>query len=216
MKTVFANIFSIETDDPLKFDLESLEVKAITEFKEYQGVNVSIIAFLERTRIPVSIDIGFGDVIYPDRVLMDFPVLLSEDAPEVYAYSLYSSIAEKFEAMVSLGYDNSRFKDFYDIYVNAQKYDFDGQTLVAAIKETFNHRGTSLHTIVAFDTDYSNDAIRLSRWKSFVKKKKVSLDISLSDTIETIKKFLLPVIGAIEEGISFDAKWDSKEMQWMQ
>lgn len=112
MKTVFAHIFSITTDDPLKFDLESLEVKAITEFKEYHGANVSIIAFLDRTRIPVSIDIGFGDVIYPDRVLMDFPVLLSEDAPEVYAYSLYSSIAEKFEAIVSLGYDNSRFKDF--------------------------------------------------------------------------------------------------------
>ena len=214
MKTVFAHIFSITTDDPLKFDLESLEVKAITEFKEYHGVNVSIIAFLDRTRIPVSIDIGFGDVIYPDRVLMDFPVLVSEDAPEVYAYSLYSSIAEKFEAMVSLGYDNSRFKDFYDIYVNAQKYDFDGQTLVAAIKETFGHRGTSLHTIVAFGAEYSNDAIRLSRWKSFVKKKKVSLDVTLPETIEVIKQFLLPVTNAIETGRSFDAKWDSREQQW--
>ena len=214
MKTVFAHIFSITTDDPLKFDLESLEVKAITEFKEYHGVNVSIIAFLDKTRIPVSIDIGFGDVIYPDRVLMDFPVLLSEDAPEVYAYSLYSSIAEKFEAMVSLGYDNSRFKDFYDIYVNAQKYDFDGQTLVTAIKETFDHRRISLHTIVAFDVEYSNDAIRLSRWKSFVKKKKVSLDVTLPDTIEAIKRFLIPVTEAIATGGSFDAKWDSREQQW--
>ena len=214
MKTVFTHIFSITTDDPLKFDWESLDVKSITEFKEYHGVNVSITAFMDRTRIPVSIDIGFGDVIYPDRILMDFPVLLSEDAPEVYAYSLYSSIAEKFEAMVLLGYDNSRFKDFYDIYVNAQKYDFDGQILVEAIKETFDHRGTSLHTIVAFNPEYSDDAIRLSRWKSFVKKKKVSLDVTLPETIEVIKQFLLPVTNAIETGRSFDAKWDSREQQW--
>ena len=214
MKTVFTHIFSITTDDPLKFDLESLDVKSITEFKEYHGVNVSITAFMDRTRIPVSIDIGFGDVIYPDRILMDFPVLLSEDAPEVYAYSLYSSIAEKFEAMVLLGYDNSRFKDFYDIYVNAQKYDFDGQILVEAIKETFDHRGTSLHTIVAFNPEYSDDAIRLSRWKSFVKKKKVSLDVTLPETIEDIKQFLLPVTNAIETGRSFDARWDSREQQW--
>lgn len=215
MKMVFADIFSITTEDPLKFDLESLEVKAITEFKEYHGVNVSITTFLDRTRIPVSIDIGFGDVIYPDRILMNFPVLLSEDAPEVYAYSIYSSIAEKFEAMVSLGYDNSRFKDFYDIYVNVQKYDFDGATLEAAIKETFTHRGTTLHTIVAFNKEYVNDTMRISRWNSFVKKKKVSLDVSLLETIGVIKKFLKPVIDAIEEGISFDAKWDSKEQQWV-
>lgn len=130
------------------------------------------------------------------------------------AYSLYSSIAEKFEVMVSLGYDNSRFKDFYDIYVNAQKYDFDGQTLVEAIKETFDHRGTSLHTIVAFNPEYSDDAIRLSRWKSFVKKKKVSLDVTLPETIETIKQFLLPLIDVIETGRSFDSKWDSREQQW--
>ena len=116
--------------------------------------------------------------------------------------------------MVSLGYDNSRFKDFYDIYVNAQKYDFDGQTLVEAIKETFDHRGTSLHTIVAFNPEYSDDAIRLSRWKSFVKKKKVSLDVTLPETIEVIKQFLLPVTNAIETGRSFDAKWDSREQQW--
>lgn len=216
MKTVFTHIFSITTDDPLKFDFKSLDVKAITEFKEYHGVNVSITAFLDKTRIPISIDVGFGDVIYPGRILMDFPVLLSEEAPEVYAYSIYSSIAEKFEAMVSLGYDNSRLKDFYDIYVNAQKYDFDGLTLEVAIKETFTHRGTTLHTIITFNEEYANDTMRLSRWNSFVKKKKVSLDVSLSETIEVIKKFLQPVIGAIEAGISFDAKWNSKEQQWMQ
>lgn len=71
MKKVFRDIFSIEYDDALHFDLNSLEVNNITEFKEYHGVNVSIMGYLDRTRAPVSIDIGFGDVIYPERVQME-------------------------------------------------------------------------------------------------------------------------------------------------
>ena len=76
MKKVFENIFSIECNDALRYDLDTLDVTDITEFKEYHGVNVSIMAYLDRTKVPVSIDIGFGDVVYPDRVKMEFPVLL--------------------------------------------------------------------------------------------------------------------------------------------
>ena len=102
MKKVFENIFSIECDDALRYDLNTLDVTDITEFKEYHGVNVSIMAYLDRTEIPVSIDIGFGDIIYPDRVKMEFPVLLDMEVPEIYAYSISSVISEKFEAIVSL------------------------------------------------------------------------------------------------------------------
>lgn len=114
MKEVFTEIFLIQCDDALYFDLSSLKVENITEFKEYHGVNVSILALLEKTKIPVSIDIGFGDIVYPDRIKMDFPVLLDMEIPSVNAYSIYSAIAEKFEAIVSLGRYNSRYKDFYD------------------------------------------------------------------------------------------------------
>ena len=85
IKEIFKNIFEIECDDALRFDTDTLNVKNITEFKEYHGLNVSIIAFLDKTRIPVSIDIGFGDIIYPNRVTMDFPVLLDMEAPNIYA-----------------------------------------------------------------------------------------------------------------------------------
>ena len=93
MKAVFTDIFSLDVDDPLRFDLDSLEVHTITEFKEYHGVNVSIMAYLDRTRIPISIDIGFGDVIVPKRVMIDFPVVLMDENPRIYAYSLCSSVA---------------------------------------------------------------------------------------------------------------------------
>ncbi len=95
MEKVFSDVFSIETEDPIYFDLKTLFVKSITEFKEYHGVNVSVIAFLDRTRIPVSIDIGYGDIIYPERVELDYPVILNDESPRIYAYSIYSSVAEK-------------------------------------------------------------------------------------------------------------------------
>lgn len=143
MKKVFENIFSIEYDDALRYDLNSLDIHNITELKEYHGVNVSINAYLDRTKIPVSIDIGFGDVIYPDRMQMEFPVLLDMDEPKTYAYSLYSVIAEKFEVFTSLGLINGRYKDFYDIYILAKRFDLSGLELQIAIQETFSHRGTT-------------------------------------------------------------------------
>ena len=163
MKKVFNDIFSIECDDALRFDLNTLKVINITEFKEYHGVNVSIMGYLDRTKVPISIDIGFGDVVYPGRVKMEFPVLLDMEVPEVYAYSIYSVIAEKFEAFVSLGLANGRYKDFYDIYVLADRCDLNGVELKNAIIETFTHRGTGFDDIAAFDDDFTKDETRQGR-----------------------------------------------------
>ncbi|MBR1708482.1 MAG: nucleotidyl transferase AbiEii/AbiGii toxin family protein [Clostridia bacterium] len=215
MKAVFTEIFSLEADDPLRFDLETLTVTPITEFKKYHGVNVSILAFLDRTKIPISIDIGFGDVIVPGRTEMVFPVLLSDEAPRVYAYSLESSIAEKFEAIVSLAYDNSRFKDYYDIYVLAHEQTFNGIALSDALKETFENRHTSMNEIVAFEDGFADDSIRQSRWKSFVKKKKAMLPITMAETIESIQAFLLPVVDSIRVGDVFNKTWVYKDQSWI-
>ncbi|MBR4210294.1 MAG: nucleotidyl transferase AbiEii/AbiGii toxin family protein [Lachnospiraceae bacterium] len=214
MKAVFTEIFSLEADDPLRFDLESLDVTAITEFKKYHGVNVSIKAYLDRTEIPIMIDIGFGDVIVPGKTEMDFPVLLSDDEPRVYAYSLASSIAEKFEAIVSLAYDNSRFKDYYDLYVLAQRHNFDGAEIAEALKETFENRHTAMDEIVAFEDGFANDSIRQSRWRSFVKKKRAMLPVTMEETIDTIKRFLLPAVESVKAGEEFRKVWSSEDQAW--
>ena len=113
--------YGIVADDAIRDDLESISVKNIAEFKEYLGLNVSVFAYLDRTQIPVSIDVGFGDIVYPERIEMEFPVLLDMEAPRVYAYSVESVIAEKLEAIVSNGMMNSRYKDFYDIFVLSKR-----------------------------------------------------------------------------------------------
>ena len=211
MSEVFFDIFSIECDDALRYDLNSLKVKSITEFKEYHGVNVSINAYLDKTLVPIAIDIGFNDVIYPGKVEMDFPVLLNSEAPKIFAYSIYTAIAEKFETFVSLGLANSRYKDFYDIYTLAKTYDLDGNILKNAIVETFNHRNTTFDNIVAFNDDFINNPTNIQRWNSFNKNKKVSNVISLNETIEFIKKLFLPIVDVINNNEDFNYKW-SKEL----
>lgn len=115
MRQIIVDIFSIHVEDGLDYEMDSISIKEITECKDYHGLNVSAKAYLGRTRIDLSIDIGFGDVVYPEKIKMKYPVLLDMAIPEIYAYSLESVIAEKFEAVVELGYGNSRYKDFYDI-----------------------------------------------------------------------------------------------------
>lgn len=210
----FFEIFSINSEDGLRYDLDSLQVKSITEFKEYHGVNVSIKAYLDKTQIPVSIDIGFGDVIYPEKVEMGFPVLLDDEEPNIYAYSIYSTIAEKFEAFVSLGLANSRYKDFYDIYVLASTHDLDGETLRSAILETFNHRTTSIKEIAAFEDSFTNDPINKQRWNSFIKKKKTSIDIDFEETINFLKKLLMPIVVSIADNTEFNLKWTKETKTW--
>ena len=214
MKNVFESIFSIECEDSLRFDLDSLEVKDITEFKEYHGVNVAIMAYLDRTKIPVSIDIGFGDVVYPDRVKMDFPVLLDMEVPEIYAYSISSVIAEKFEAIVSLGDANSRYKDFYDIYILADRYGLDGAELKEAIRETFEHRETGFEDIFAFTDDFISSEIHQNRWKAFLKKKKALVDVELIDVVDLLRTLLLPIVNSITDDKAFAATWDHENRSW--
>lgn len=215
MKIVFQNIFSIECDDALRFDLDALEVINITEFKEYHGVNVSIMGYLDRTKVPISIDIGFGDVVYPERMQMDFPVLLDMEVPKVYAYSIYSVIAEKFEAFVSLGLANGRYKDFYDIYVLSSNYELDGNKLKKAVIETFTRRETDFDDIVAFEPDFIEDSIRQGRWNAFIKKKKAMIKVEFAEAIEQSKKLLMPIVEAIEKKEELNQKWDKDRREWI-
>ena len=214
IKKIFEEIFSIEVDDALQYDFSTLNVNSITKFKAYHGVNVSIVAYLDKTKIPVSIDIGFGDIVYPERVLMDFPVLLDMEVPKIYVYSLNSVIAEKFEAIVSLGYANSRYKDFYDIYILASNFDFKGDELKKAIQETFQHRQTGFDDIVAFEKNFADDSIRRGRWNAFIKKKKAMVSVDFGSAVDLIKDFLQPIVEKIVDNVEMDIQWNSQKKGW--
>jgi len=216
MKRIFSEVFSQEHDDALQYDLNTLDVHRITEFKDYPGINVSVITRLDRTRIPVSIDIGFGDVIFPERTWIEFPVLLDMEAPALYAYPVSTVIAEKFEAIVSLGYANSRYKDFYDIYMIASEFELNGSELAGAVRETFFQRKTKLDDIAAFEKTFSEDIIRQKRWTAFVRKKKVMKEVEFEEAISSVKALMLPVVEALQQGNSFNRIWMPKEVCWIE
>ncbi len=210
MKSVFQDIFSQDLDDALMFDVDSITVDDITELKEYHGLHISAVAYLDRTKIPVGIDIGFGDVIYPDAVKMDFPVILDMEAPRVNAYSLETSIAEKLEAVIHNGYFNSRYKDFYDIYVLSKKYEFSYEGLRNAVIQTFENRKTQMTMDSAvFGDEFLNDPMHQTRWKSFLKKKKALIQVSMSDAMDWIKTFVCPLLEGTEE-----TRWNPEKGIW--
>ncbi len=215
LKNIFADVFRLSYDDALRFDLSSLEAKDITEFKDYHGVNISIDAFLDKTRIRVSIDIGFGDSVYPKATQLEFPVLLDMAAPIIHTYPIASVIAEKFEAMVFLGDANSRYKDFYDIYMIAQNHDISGKVLSEAIKRTFSHRKTSLDgDILAFSDTFPVSPIHQTRWKAFQKKKRIGTNMDFPTMMVHIQNFLLPIVNCLKEKKEFQKKWNSRKQNW--
>lgn len=212
MKTVFREIFAQDTDDVLVFDIDSITADDITEFKGYHGLHISAVAYLDRTRIPIGIDIGFGDVIYPDAVEMEFPVILDMEAPIVNVYSLESSIAEKLEAIVKNGFLNSRYKDFYDIYVLSEKYSFSFKELHNAVRETFTNRQTPMTMdTAAFSDEFLSDPMHQIRWKSFLKKKKALISVSMNDAITKIKTFVMPLLAQPDVPVT---EWNPCEGCW--
>lgn len=210
MKAIFQSIFSQDVDDALVFDIDAITVEDITEFKEYHGLHVSFVGYLDRTKIPIGIDIGFGDVIYPDAVKMDFPVILDMEVPRVNVYSLETLIAEKLEAIIHNGYLNSRYKDFYDIYVLSTNYEFSYEGLRNAVIQTFENRKTQMTMdAAAFSEEFLNDPMHQMRWKSFLKKKKALIQISMSDAMDWIKAFVCPLLEGMEK-----TKWNPKKGIW--
>ncbi len=131
-------------DDGLTFDAESVSGEDIREDQEYDGVRIQIAATLGVARVPIQIDIGFGDAITPKPTKLKYPSLLGFAMPSIQVYPKETVDAEKYQAMVFLGIANSRVKDFFDLWVLGRTTEFDGSVLARAIRATFERRRTAL------------------------------------------------------------------------
>lgn len=155
--------------DGLRFDADSVTADEIREGQEYGGIRVNMTAWLGKGRIPLQIDVGSGDAVTPAPEEADFPALLDFPAPRVRAYPIYTVVAEKFEAMISIGPRNTRMKDFHDLWFLSRRFDFDGSVLHQAITATFQRRGTTLGgELLPFTSTYMNDADRQVQWRGFL------------------------------------------------
>lgn len=196
----------VETDG-LDFDPDSIQAERITEDADYKGIRIRFLGALGSARINMRIDIGFGDIVYPEPEKSDFPTMLNFPAPKLLCYSRESSIAEKFEAMVKLGMLNSRMKDFYDIWLLSRQFDFDGPRLTEAIRLTFQRRGTELPAeIDAFTERFI--AAKQTQWSAF--RKRLGQDhvpVSFREIAASVDSFLSPIVAVFFSGEQCHANW---------
>ena len=139
----FREIMAVEADDGVTFDLKGLRIEAIREEVEYGGWRLRTTAALAGARIPITVDIGFGDAVEPGVEDIDLPVLLDLPSPYLRAYPPETVVAEKFHAMVALGRANSRMKDYYDVWMLTSAFELDQERLRRAILATFARRSTA-------------------------------------------------------------------------
>jgi predicted nucleotidyltransferase component of viral defense system len=201
-KKILSDVCSQDVeDDGLTFLSETIRVERIRDEEAYEGVRVLLEARLGTVRIPLRIDVGFGDAIIPAPEELEFPTLLRFPAPKLNAYPKESVVAEKFEAIVKLGMANSRMKDFYDLWVLAQRFQFESATLAAAIQATFARRKTVLPTSMplALQAEFYKLPSKQTQWKAFLRKSALKTESTMEETIRVIREFVMPVVQEISK-----------------
>jgi hypothetical protein len=198
-------------DDGLVFDVASVRGAEIRENQEYGGVRVTFTAHLAGARIPLQVDIGFGDVVTAGPVEIEFPTLLGLPAPVLASYSRESVVSEKYQALVELGIANTRLKDFFDLYLLSHRFPFDGSTLAEAIRATFGRRGTALPDGIppGLSDLFAQDRAKQAQWNAFIRKGKLDgAPQLLEPVILRLREFLDPPTETLRAGEPFAPMWE--------
>lgn len=199
----------MEVNDGLVYDFTHMSHEEMSPDSEYPGVRFKFIARLEKARIPIQIDIGFGDEVVPAPKEMVFPTLLDMEPPVINGYSLETIIAEKFEAALDLADLNSRMKDFYDLWGLSRKFSFDGQLLQQAIAATCKRRKTNIRSDAEiFRKDFADRKEKNAQWSAFINKGMIEdAPQDFAKVMRHIQTFLLPIAQATENESLFKGRW---------
>lgn len=186
-------------EDGVTFDCgeDDIWLEDITVEVEYNGTRVHMTAHMDTIVQPFSIDVGFGDVIVPQPVQLDYPLLIEGlPAVNVEAYSLETVLAEKFQTMIDLGTINSRMKDFFDVYMILKGDKVDHGLLKEAVVEVFANRGTRPDAEhVVFSDEFAQNEVRQKMWKSYLKKIKYKDELPFNEVMSVIKERLQGMMG---------------------
>ncbi len=211
LRAVFQDICAAAVEpDGMRFDGASVRVAEIREGNIYQGLRINLVGYLGSARIPVQVDVGFGDVITPAAAETTFGPLLDQPPPVMAAYPPETVIAEKLEALVALGLANSRMKDFFDLYVLSRTMNFDGQLLVDAVRATFQRRRTALGSALppALTGDFTNDPAKRAQWNAFARRIDAGqYATDFTQVVAALTQFLRPVLRAVAGTDSFPMVW---------
>lgn len=199
-------------DDGLTFSGDDIVIEDTMLDADYLGMRIHFSAHLGKAKIPIQVDIGFSDVITTEATFEEYPTLLEGmEPPVVKTYPIESIISEKFHAMVMLGEINSRWKDFYDVWLLSETCDIDGKSLQTAIKATFDQRETPIPAALpaAFTDNFITE--NQQNWHSFVTRNKLT-SMQVEDLIAVIKRldtFICPPVRSLLHSETFTKQWRS-------
>lgn len=181
-------------EDGVTFDVEQITDQNITEFKDYHGIRLSIPVRMDTISQVMTMDIGFGDVVTPKPVDLDYPILLEHlPSAKILAYSLETVIAEKLHAVVDLADQSSRMKDYYDLYTILHNEKFDVDVLQEAIIRTFENRHTPYDdNTMFFRKEFSENQQMQVRWQAFIKKITKNTELAFAEVVTYIQEKLQP------------------------
>jgi len=198
--------------DGLVFDQDSFSVTDIREDQEYTGKRVLFFAYLAGARIRIQVDVGFGDAVAPPPEEVVYPTILNFPAPKIRAYPMESVISEKTQTVVSLGMQNSRMKDYFDIWVLSRRFSFKGASLVRAINTTFDRRKTAIpqQIPIGLREEFALDEDKNKQWNAFLSRIGLKRQtIVLSEVIKRLQEFLISPLSAAAQNKQFNQFWEA-------
>jgi predicted nucleotidyltransferase component of viral defense system len=190
----FREIMAAEVEDGVRLDLKGLRIEPIREKVEFSGARLRTTAALAGARIPITVDIGFGDAVKPGVDDIDLPVLLDMPSPHLRAYPPETVIAKKFHAMVALGRANSRMKDHYDVWMLTR--------LRLALAATFVRRNTEIPAAVpdGLSDEFCADLSKRRQWDAFART--ISGQIpKLNQVVRALRKTLMAIASPTNSGL---------------
>lgn len=208
VKNIVRECCAVEVEDGVIFCPETVVGSEIRKNAEYRDVRVNLQGLLGTIRLNVQIDFGFGDALIPSPIEISLPQILDFGSPELLGYTPESAIAENFQAMVELDLANTRIKDFYDIWLLSQNLEFQGEILAEAIKTTFANRLTSLpdNPPNALTSQFAGSAVKINQWKVFLRKNRFDMKIDLTEVVQSISEFLMPVVNWLNKNRNFSLR----------
>jgi predicted nucleotidyltransferase component of viral defense system len=181
-------------EDGITYDIDHITAKPITDLKDYRGIRLSIPVSMDTITQVMTMDIGFGDVVTPSPVDLEYPLLLEHlPVPNILAYSIETVIAEKMHAVIDLADQSSRMKDYYDLYHLLTNEKYNPETLQEALIRTFENRHTPYDPdTMFFRNDFGANSQMQTRWKAFLRKITKASELTFSEVVTYIQNTIKP------------------------
>ena len=192
IKEMFLDIISVQTNDGIQFELVS--ITEIREKDEYQGFRLQFSAKYGTMRIPVKVDVTTGDNITPHEMKYDYKLMFEDRSLSIFAYNYETLLAEKLETIISRSTENTRARDFYDIFIflKLKRSEIDNDILKKALDSTAQKRGTErmISHWQEVLTSISNSQIMQNQWKKYSKTYPYAADIDFEECISAIRELM--------------------------